>query len=85
MLCVSVCPSMAETPGLSAEQQYSSSSCAIAETGIKFSFSKETLCFYFKSHLLGKKPNCLTMAFPGGWEKCQVEANIVFSGCEKQV
>ena len=76
---------MAETPGLGAEQRYSSSSCVIAEVGIKFSFSKKTLCVYFKSQLFGKKPNCLTMAFPGEWEKCQMEANVVFSGCKKQV
>lgn len=46
---------------------------------------QKKLCVYFKSQLSGKKPNCLTMVFPGGWEKCQMEANVVFSGCENQV
>lgn len=70
-------------PGLGAEC-CSSSSCVIAEIGIKFSFLKETVCVYLKSQLFGRKPNCWTMAFPGRWEKCQMEANVVFTGCEKQ-
>lgn len=70
-------------PGLGA-QCCSSSSRVIAEIGIKFSFLKETVCVCFKSQLFGRKPNSLTMAFPGKWEKCQMEANVVFTGCEKQ-
>lgn len=62
----------------------SSCSCVIAEIRIKFSFLKETVCVYFKSQLFGRKPNCLTMAFPGRREKCQMEANVVFTGIEKQ-
>lgn len=80
---------MAETPGPGAEQRYSSRGCVMADIRIKFSFAKETLCVYFKSQLFEKNKkatqNCFTMGFPGGWEKCQVEANVVFSGCEKQV
>lgn len=56
MLCVSVCPSVAEPPGPGAEQRFSSSSCAITDIVIKFSFSKETWCVYFKSKLFDKNP-----------------------------
>lgn len=62
----------------------SSSSHVSTEIGIKFLFLKETVCIYFESQLFGRKPNCLTMAFPGRWEKCQMEANVVFTDCEKQ-
>jgi len=49
VLCVSVCLPVAAMPGLGAEQRYSLSSWVVAEIRIKFWFSKETLCVYFKS------------------------------------
>lgn len=78
---------MTGTPGLGAEQHCSSSSCVIIDIRLKFSLSKETLCVYFKLQpfLVKKNKICFIMVFSGGREKCQMEANIVFSGVKSRV
>lgn len=69
--CREVCSACLPVHGWAAwaGAEQSSSACALTEAGIKFSFSKESLCVYFKLQLFWKeKKNLFYSVFPGGWE-----------------